>query len=152
MSDTDRPASRARLPDLALPPVDGGAPVPLRMARQGALLVLLDAAPTPEVTRWLGELAAAEPTFRGWDGRVLVVVGTAAGDPAADARAALAALALPFPVLSDARGTVAAVAGIAAPGVVVADQWGEVHAAVAGPMPVREVEEWLRFLAIRCAG
>jgi hypothetical protein len=60
-------------------------------------------------------------------------------------------------VLEDPRGTVAAAAGVVAPALVVADQWGEVHAAApAGPqqpwLAVEEVEEWLRFMAVRCGG
>jgi hypothetical protein len=75
----------------------------------------------------------------------------------AAARATLDPLALPFPVVADASDTVARAAGATAPALVVADQWGEVHAALpVGPerpwLPVAELEEWLRFLAVRCGG
>jgi hypothetical protein len=152
VSDHDA-VPRRRLPDIALPPLDGGPRVALRAPRQGTVLVLLGAGVGERDGAYLRALAAAEPELRGWDGRVLVVVEGA--DP--EARTALDALALPFPVLADPDGAVTAAAGVAAPAVAVVDQWGEVHAARgAGAeepwLPVREVEQWLRFLSIRCAG
>ncbi|MDF1504407.1 hypothetical protein, partial [Roseisolibacter sp. H3M3-2] len=90
----------------------------------------------------------AAATFRASDGRALVVV------PPADA-----ARGLPggLPVLVDDRGRVAAAAGVAAPALVVTDQWGEVwHAesvAAGGAWPdPAEVDRWLGYLSIRCAG
>jgi hypothetical protein len=153
-------APRPRLPDLALAPIAGGEGVPLRVHRRGAVLVLLDGAPDAPARDFLAALAGAAGTLADWDARMLVVVGgggeggAGGGD---DVRAAFAALASPFPALADPRGRVAAAAGVAAPALVVADQWGEVHwAAAAGGAgawpPVAEVEQWARFLAIRCAG
>ena len=144
---------RRRLPDIALPPLAGGTDVPLRAHRRGSVLVLLGGAPGAREGEYLRQLADAEPALRDWDGRVLVVV---AGD-GAEVRPALDALRLPFPVLADPERTVLRAAAVAAPALVVADQWGEVHAAAQpGPgeswLPVDEVEQWLRFLASRCAG
>ena len=146
MTDPDAPR-RPRLPDVALAPRGGGDVVPLRARRQGTVLVLLGPAPSPEDAAALGALADAGEALRGWDGRVLVLL------PDADA----APPDTPFPVLVDPEGRVAAAAGVAPPALVVADQWGEVHDARAvgegrpWPSPA-DVEEWLRFLAIRCAG
>ncbi len=155
--DPDAAPRRARLPDAALPPLAGGPPVPLRANRRAAVLVLLGGAPDAGGAEYLRALADAEPALAGWDGRVLVVVS--GPDAAADAAfgAAFGALRLPFPVLADAAGTVAAGAAVAPPAVVVVDQWGEVHwSAAVGPdrgWPApAELEQWLRFLAVRCAG
>ena len=146
---------RPRLPDAALPPLGGGAAVPLRLPRHGAVLVVLDgdAAPDDAALGYLRQLAGAGETLGGWDGRVLVVVG---GDGGA-ARPSLDGLGLPFPVLADPGRTVAAAAGVTAPALVLTDQWGEAHVATpvgAGGawMAVGEVEKWLQFFAIRCAG
>ena len=144
------PTPRRRLPDVALAPPGGGAAVPLRVPRHAAVLVLLDAPPDEGTRDYLGELAGAASGIAGWDGRVIVVVGGESGP-------ALAALGLPFPVLADPGGAVAAAAGVAAPALVVADQWGEVHSSTAvgpgrpWPRPA-ELEKWAQFLAIRCAG
>lgn len=157
--------SRRRLPDVALPPVAGGPAVPLRAHRRAAVLVLLNAAAdaasadaaTADVSAgaFLRQLADAAPALADWDGRVLVIVG---GDAArADGMGAAATPELSFPVLADPPHAVAAAAGVAPPAVVIADQWGEVHvAAPARPgqawLPLPEIEQWLRFLAVRCAG
>jgi hypothetical protein len=148
---------RRRLPDAALPPLVGGPPVPLRVPRHSAALVLLGGAPGPAERDFLAQLAADGASVTGWDGRVLVVVSGAAAGSAAAGSAAVSDEAEPFPVLADPAGTVAAAAGVTPPALVVADQWGEVHwHAPAGDgrpwPPVREVEQWARFLAIRCAG
>jgi hypothetical protein len=143
---------RRRLPDAALPPLAGGPLVPLRVPRHSAALVLLGGALGPAERDFLAQLAADGASVTGWDGRVLVVVsGAAAGTAAVPDKGE------PFTVLADPAGTVAAAAGVTPPALVVADQWGEVHwHAPAGDgrpwPPVREVEQWARFLAIRCAG
>ncbi len=148
-TDDDEPR-RARIPDLALPPLAGGAPVPLRMRRTGTVLVLLAAAPRPGDAAWLASLVDAEPALRGWDGRVVVVVPPEAAVPA------LLAAGHVLPVVVDDTGRVARAAGVAAPALVVTDQWGEVHAAVSANgapwMPASQLEQWVRFLAVRCAG
>jgi hypothetical protein len=149
MSDFHAPVRRPRLPDVALPTSGGDARVPLRAARQATVLVLLPDAPAARDLAYLRGLADAERALADWDGRVLVVL------PRPDAAGALAAL--PFPVVVDAEGVVGAGASVAAPAVVVVDQWGEIHAAEAVPpdgewLSVAELEKWLRYLAIRCAG
>jgi hypothetical protein len=132
------------------------------------VLALFDGAPTAADAAFLRALAGAAAAVGDWDARVLVVVGRdpagrpadgpadpgASADPAAGA---FAALALTVPVLADPGGRLATAAGVVAPALVVADQWGEVHwAAAAGDAgawpPVTEVEQWARYLAIRCAG
>jgi hypothetical protein len=159
MTDADAPR-RARLPDVALSQVGGAGAselpgtVPLRERRRGTALVLVGGQVDAPVTAYLRELAAAEPALREWDGRVLVIVPGAGGDVAA---LALRAMRLPFPVLADPDGAVAAAAGVATPAIVVIDQWGEVRetrevAATQPWLPPAEVEQWMRFLSIQCAG
>lgn len=141
MSDLHRP----RLPDLSLAPARGGAPVAVRAHRRGTVLVLVAGAGDEGLDAYLAALAAHEGELAGWDGRVLVVVADADAAPATG-----------FPVLVDERGRIAAAAGVGAPAVVVADQWGEVHAAepaIGGRwLAPGELEQWLRMIAIRCAG
>jgi hypothetical protein len=161
MADADDPTpARRRLPDTAFPPLAGGGPpVPLREPRHATVLVLLGEAPDEPALAYLRQLEEAAAALAGWDGRVLVVARATAGGGAErePPHTRLAALRLPFPVLADPAGTLAAAAGVAAPALVVADQWGEVHAAEPAdegrgwPTPAA-VEQWLRFLAIRCAG
>ena len=167
MTDADAPG-RARLPDVALGPLagvgeagkDGGA-VSLRERRHGTALVLVGATLTAAGADYLAALAAAAPALHGWDGRVLVVAGASAGDTGGitgDGIAPpLAALHLPFPVVADPEGIIARVARVSPPAVVVVDQWGEVRDARevtdAQPwMPPAELEQWMRFLSIQCAG
>ena len=147
MTHPDAPVARPRLPDVALPPLAGGDPVPVRMRRTGTVLVLLDASPAPRDVAYVRALADAHDELAGWDGRAFAVV--------ADGAARLPELALP--VLHDARGIVARAAGVTVPALVVADQWGEIHAAHAvgaddAWLHPREVADWLRFITIRCAG
>jgi hypothetical protein len=132
--------------------------VPLRERRRATVLVLLATAIGERDVTYVRELAAAEPALTGWDGRVLLVV-----PEVGDASRALADAAPPFPVVVDERHVVAEAAQVTAPAVVVSDQWGEVHAATpAGAdaatgtdapwLAVGEVERWVQWLAIRCAG
>jgi hypothetical protein len=111
------------------------------------VLVLLDGAPDARDAAFLDALAAHEAELRAWDGRVLLVVREAPPVPASAA----------FPVLLDPTGSVAAAAGVDAPALLVSDQWGELYLtrsrdAGEGWPAVAELEQWLRFLAIRCAG
>ena len=150
MSDAELTPRRSRLPNVSLPPLGGGAAVPLRAPRHGTVLVLLGADAAERDAAYLRALADAGPSLAEWDGRVLVIVE---GDDAP--RPALAALGVPFPVLLDREGAVARAAGVAAPAVVVLDQWGDVHAAepAAGEwLAVSELVGWLRLMAIRCGG
>jgi hypothetical protein len=147
--DDDEPR-RARIPDIALPPLAGGASVPLRMRRMGTVLVLLGAVPRPGDAAWLASLVEVEPSLREWDGRVVVVVQPGAAVPE------LLGMEHVIPTVVDDAGRVARAAGVSAPALVVTDQWGEVHVAVeahgAPWMPPSELERWVRFLAVRCAG
>lgn len=150
---TDPDAGRARLPDLSLPSLTAAEPVPVRAHRRGTVLVLLGATLRPGDGDYLRALAAHEEALRGWDGRVLVVVP----DRDAERGSAIGGLALPFPVVVDESAKVARAAGVEAPALVVADHWGEVHVAerVADDrawMEPGEVEQWLRMIAVRCAG
>jgi hypothetical protein len=156
--DSHAPVRRPRLPDVALPTLatpsgPSDARVALRAPRRGSVLVLLDDAHTERDVAYLRVLADATRALADWDGRVLAIV---AGADGAAARA-LAALAPPFPVLLDADGVVARGASVAAPALVIVDQWGEIHVARAVPPDgawpaVGELEQWLRYLSIRCAG
>ena len=152
MTESDAPA-RLRIPDRALPDRASGAPVPLRLPRHGTVLVLLGASPGPRDVAFVGALAAHGEALRAWDGRVLLVV--------ADARDAdvvgPAELRPPLAVIVDADRSVEAAADVRAPALVVTDQYGEAYdresIGADGAWPtVESVEQWLRFLAIRCAG
>ena len=156
MTDTDdyhRPPARPRLPEISLPAADGDREHPLRAHRRGTVLVLLGDGVRDGDTDWLRRLVAHETELAGWYGRVLVVAGVADAGQARE----LAAAGVAFPIVVDAAARVATAAGVAAPALVVADQWGEVHVAehVADDdawMAPAEVEQWLRTIAIRCAG
>jgi hypothetical protein len=94
------------------------------------------------------ELEAEAESLREWDARVLVVLAT---PPEAAARFP----AGKFTVLSDAEGRLAAALSIRPPALVLADQWGEVHARQeAGEehafLTLDEIVSWLRYLAIQC--
>lgn len=151
MTDHPDPAPpRRRLPDVALPTATGGAPVPLRARRRGTVLVLLPPEVGARERAYLAALADAEEELRGWDGRVLVVLASQAEAEALGAPASL-------PVVVDREGVVAAAAEVRSPAVIVVDQWGEAHVAApvderSGWLATGELEQWLRFLSIRCAG
>ena len=147
---------RPRLPDATLPAIGCGPGAPLRARRQGTVLVLLATPLAERDLEYARALAAHEPELREWDGRALVVLEGAESAPAS-VGAALEALQLPIPVLADAGSRVAAAAGVSAPAVVIADQWGEVHAAETASggapwLPRDEIVAWLKYLSIRCAG
>ena len=156
MTESDAPA-RLRLPDRALPDRAGGAPVPLRQARQGTVLVLLGSPLEPRDAEFVQALAAHREALRAWDGRVLLIVAEAEASLAAWLAASLAASQPPLAVLVDADRAVAAPADVTPPALVITDQYGEAYfrdsitAGRAWPT-VASIEQWLRFLAIRCAG
>ena len=151
MADDESP-QRERVPDVSLPTLEGDATVPLRARRTGTVLVLLAAAeatPPREVdAAWLQLLAANVEALREWDGRVVVVLD-------GESQRTVPALSSSLDVVADAQRRVARATGLDAPALVIADQWGEVHAALpardAWP-PLEEVVSWLRYMAIRCAG
>ena len=150
----DTPPSRPRLPDVTLPPLAGAGAITgaaVRARRQGTVVALLRAPVRDRDAAYLRELAARASELGDWDGRVLAVVS---GDPS-NAAQSLERLALPFPIVADANEALAAAAGVAAPALVVADQWGEVHAAAAAAeewLAIGDVVDWLKYMSIRCAG
>lgn len=143
-NDSGATGARPRLPDVALPPLAGGDAVPLRVARHATVLVLLPDAPTDADAAYLRALAAHAQALHEWDARPFAVVARRDAPPP------------PIPALVDRDGVVAAAAGVAAPALVVADQWGEVHAARPARdgqwLAVEKLEQWVRWLSIRCAG
>ena len=148
----DTPPPRARLPDLALPTLVGDTTVPLRARRMGTVLVLLAAGAETTLrdadAAWLRLLAANGDALRGWDGRVIVVLDGAPG-------ARVPKLPLSLDAVTDQQRAVTRAAGIDAPALVIADQWGEVHAAMSARdawPALDEVVSWLRYMAIRGAG
>lgn len=151
MTELELTPPHPRLPDAALPTAAGDVEVPLREHRRATVLVLLPGVVDEAALAYLRELLAAEDMLTGWDGRVLLVTSDADVAPLLDEAR------LPFPLLVDERHVVATAAHVAPPAVLVADQWGEVHAAAtvdAGEswLAVTEVERWVQWLAIRCAG
>jgi hypothetical protein len=152
MTDSDAP-TRLRLPDRALGDRAGGTPVPLRQARHGTVLVLLGGTLTAADAEFVRALAAHRAALAAWDGRLLLVVASA-GAPTA---ATLDDLQPALPVLVDVDGAVAAAAEVTAPALVITDQYGEAYVRESITADrlwptIESVEQWLRFLAIRCAG
>lgn len=136
-----------RLPDLALPSVPDGQPVPVRASgRRAPVLVLVHGGGCAPCGEFIHRLEEARQELEDWDGRVLVIVPEAAETaPGGGA----------FPVLADAEQRVAAAFGTQPPAVVIADQWGqvqEVHEAGEGHrfVEVREIVGTVRHLAIQC--
>lgn len=143
-----------RLPNLSLPAVPGGEPYSLRSrGREARVVVLLDDAGCAECRGYAERLAAARDAVEEWRGLVLLVV------PAAEAEAERwrAESGTPFQVLADPERRLAAACGVRAPALLIADQWGELFLVEPGGAEHRlsspdEVAEWLRYLAIQCAG
>jgi hypothetical protein len=152
MTESDAPA-RLRLPDRALPVRADGAPVPLRQARHGTVLVLLGSSLESRDLAFVQALATHREALRAWDGRVLLIATDAHVPETAWPGEPPPAL----PVLVDVDGSVAAAADVKTPALVITDQYGEVYLREsitperAWPT-VESIEQWLRFLAIRCAG
>ena len=152
MTENDAPA-RLRLPDRALPDRSGGAPVSLRRARHGTVIVLLGSSLEPADAEFVHTLAERREALLAWDGRVLLVLA----DANAPVAAAMDDLRISLPVLLDAEHAVANAADVRPPALVITDQYGEAYlrdsitADRAWPT-VDSIEQWLRFLAIRCAG
>jgi peroxiredoxin len=143
-----------RLPDLSLPSLPGGEPFALRTrGREGRVVVLLEGAGCARCREYAAALAAARETLEEWRGLVLLVLpGTVA-----EAERWREESATPFRVLADPEGRLAAAAGVRAPALLVSDQWGELFLVEEGGAehrlsPPGEVAEWLRYLAIQCAG
>jgi len=125
-----------------------GGPVRLNPpGRQNPVIVSLHPR-CGECRAWLRRLADTIVELREWDAHVVAVAAT-------QEDAVSLAADLPFPVAADAEGGFAARTGVAGAGVVIADQWGEVHHVAGGgdghdlPGPA-EIVDWVRFLAIQC--
>lgn len=118
--------------------------MPLRDVSGGGrttVLFTLHGAECAGCLQYLEKLAPASGEFDVWDARLLVIVPEARGVPT------------PFgKVLADEHGRVADPAWAS---IVVADRYGHIfHVARAGMAhdlpPVRELEEWLKFLGTLC--
>lgn len=138
-----------RLPAVALPlPADGGR-VDLRSGRRLSTVIVTVHAGCAECRHYLAALRAVEAEIRDWDGRVLVVA-----DQEADSAEALSSPGKVLRVVRDPDDRLRR-AGVPTPAILIADQWGEIHAAEpAGPghafIAPDEVVSWLRYLAIQC--
>lgn len=137
-----------RLPEITLPSVPDGTPLPIRTRGRNARVLLLlhpDCPECGEYHRAIGERAAE---LQEWDGRVLAVLaGPIDADVPAQDRATDTAV--------DTDRTVPGALSVREPAVVVADQWGVIHAAEEAGAEHRFPEpealvEWARYLAIRC--
>jgi hypothetical protein len=141
-----------RLPDLSLPAFPAGALTPLRgSGRQAPVLVLVHGLGCTECRAYLEDLAVERDSILEWDGCLLVVTPDAPGvavNPGG-------AFEPPVLLLSDPSQQLARAISIGAPAVVIADQWGEIHAAEGAgsehrfPGPA-ELVEWVRYLAVQC--
>jgi len=140
-------ATGGRLPDLALPSVDGRSTVPLKPGgRLNPVIVALHGGGCEPCRAYLRDLASTAAELREWDAHVVVVAHDA--EVAVDQN-------LPFPVVVDAERIFETRTGIAGAAVVIADQWGEIaHVAEAAQdhdLPsAREIVEWVQYLAIQC--
>ncbi len=142
-----------RLPDLRLPSVPDGAPVPLVPpgGRRVPVVLAVHAADCAECLAYARRLAAADAELREWDARVVVVVPGGVGD----AMRFAAGAGVPFAVLADEGRRLWARMGMDGAAALVADPWGEVrmrHAAgAAHDLPaIAELVDWTRFVAIQC--
>jgi hypothetical protein len=148
---SDPRSVRRRLPVLMLPAVATGVPTPVQVAgRFSTMVVLVHEVVCAGCRAYIEQLRVAVPALREWDGRVVVVsraAGDGPGDDVADSTVT---------VLHDDGGELASQLAVSVPAVVVADQWGEVHAVVEaspshGGFPsVPELLEWAQFLAVQC--
>ena len=150
MDELRAPATE-RLPDLRLPSVPAGSPVPLVPpgGRGVPIIVAVDDAECDACRAYARALAAAEAELREWDARVLIVVGGSVD------QAARFAEGLPFTVVADEARKLWTRMGMEGAAVIVSDPWGEVrYRQVAGaahdlPSPA-ELVDWARFVAIQC--
>jgi peroxiredoxin len=142
-----------RLPDLRLPHVSDGTPIPLVApgGRGVPIIVAVHSADCAECRTFAQLLGEADAELREWDGRVMVVVPGGVEDAARFADGG----GVPFPVLADAERKLWTRMGMEGAAAIVADPWGEVrmrHVAGAAhdlPSPA-ELVDWARFVAIQC--
>lgn len=136
-----------RLPDLELPGEPGRPPVRLLSPDRLAPVVLTLHHRCGPCAEYLAALDSEQADMKVWDGDPVVITCDAGPRPAVAPPGGLRVAS------SDAARLRSA--GIPVPGVLVADQWGELHlvqdagAAHRFPAPA-EVIEWLRYLAIQC--
>lgn len=141
----------SRLPEITLPTLEGGIATPVRRPGRGSSIILvLHALHCPECASHLAEVFGRRGELDEWDGRVLVVVREE-GSATATAIGTGGA----FPSLLDSRDSLASRLGVETPATIVADQWGVVHerhsaGAKHDFLPVDELVEWVRYLAIQC--
>ncbi len=141
-----------KLPDVSLPVAGRDLSRRARGSRRRApVLVLLDRADCEACWLYVAQLADLHGDIVDWAGEVLIVA------PESLTAERLAAHPLPdtFSVLEDPDHRLARGLRIEPPAVVIADQWAVVrHVETAGPdhrfLEVREVVEWLRYMAIEC--
>lgn len=149
--DEIRAAPTERLPDLRLPSVPGGSPMPLVPpgGRGVPIIVAVHGAGCGACREYVRALVGAQAELAEWDARVLIVV------PGSEDEAAPFAEGLTFAVVADGERKLWARMGMEGAAVVVADPWGEVrHRHVAGAahdVPCAgELVDWARFVAIQC--
>jgi peroxiredoxin len=140
-----------RLPDLALADRASGTSTSVRpRGRRAPVLILVHGSACAPCHAHLQSLAELHSLIDEWDGHVLAI----SPDPPAPAGSPHD-LELPFALLSDPAGQLAAALGTAHPATAIADQWGEIHelrsAGVAHSfLTPMEIIEWARFLAVQC--
>jgi hypothetical protein len=138
----------ARLPDLALPAAGGGVSPVLPPRTPGSLLVLAHGSRCPECRAYLQHLQDSWDDLSEWGVAVTVIL------PEPQSAEGTQQAGGGFRVLFDHGRRLQQALRMDA-GVVIADEWGEIHfAAAAGEqhafLQVAEVASWGRYLATRC--
>jgi hypothetical protein len=140
---------RGRVPDILLPRVTDAPPVPVRgRPREAVALIFPDERPGWDA--YLHGLADHSDAFADWDGRAIAVA------PSADDRWRRLARELGdgLWMVQDENGRLRAVPS--APAAAAVDRYGEIYhvwdrdRGPSGAPGPRELEEWLRFLALQC--
>ena len=133
-----------RLPDVDLPALAGAGAVPVRVRRrQAPILLLLHGPECRECMAYAQRLADCQSDLADWDARLLGVVLDSAGGGVAE-------ISAPLTMAIDAEGRLASRLSLEVPAVVVADQWGEIHAAEEAGAEHRfldpeELVEWAKY-------
>jgi hypothetical protein len=138
-----------RIPDVLLPRMGDGVPVPARGRPREAVVYLF----LTEPAGWAGylrRLAEHRSEFADWDGRIIAV----AAGPGESWRPLADELGESVWIVEDPDRRLAAAGEDGLPRAAVADRYGEIYhvwSDDALPLPEpRELEEWLRFLALQC--
>lgn len=137
-----------RLPDLSFPALDGGGTHRLRQGRRSPVLLLVHDSHCAACRAYVRKLEEWSASLGEWDGRILVLSPEHPEDVPGTKSDAI-------PILADPERRIAGALSVRHPAVIIADQWGQVHASLpAGEdhdfPSASEIEEWLRFLAIQC--